>query len=226
MIVQVDVHASKASSLDSYQVTVHEMSQQKKEIQDRIRLLLSAFGDRCKQFYFKQQISTQQDRVRNVLDACRIFLAQRTHQELQYELYRLIPETFGFESCGVLFYEPTSGQLFMIDSVEDLRTSNVTAENMVRVPPDVGLTGIAVKAKKTMVFNNVPDQNTYSADIDNPRHIDVRDLLVCPFFNKDRLSGVLQLTNKKGNEPISQQDIAEIGAIGPALSMVLDLCDS
>ena len=51
-------------------------------------------------------------------------------------------------------------------------------------------------------------------------------MLVCPFFNKDKLSGVLQLINKKGSDPISNQDVIECGAIGPALSMVLDLCDN
>jgi hypothetical protein len=106
----------------------------------------------------------------------------------------------------------------------------ITEENIIRVPPDVGLTGKAVVAKESMAFMNCSELGLYSSDIDNIRHISIKNLLVVPFFTKrngvEHLSGVLQLVNKTSKEPIAQQDIVEASAIGPALAMVLDLCDA
>ena len=71
---------------------------------------------------------------------------------MYYELLTRLPGTFDFESCGVLFYERASKALYRLESGPDIRTIPITAENIVRYPTNIGLTGVVLKAGKSMIF--------------------------------------------------------------------------
>ena len=56
----------------------------------------------------------------------------------------------------------------------------------------------------------------------------VKNLLICPFFDKDgdptELRGVIHFLNKQGPEPITEKDMLEASSITPAISQVINLC--
>ena len=56
----------------------------------------------------------------------------------------MLPATFGFESVGVLFYESDSENLYWIEG-EDLKSKTMIKEQIIRLPYNLGLTGLAIK---------------------------------------------------------------------------------
>ena len=142
----------------------------------------------------------------------------------------LLPETFGFDEVGILFYEKTSDSLYRLEAGgPDLRKVTLSTENVVRLPYNIGLTGQAIKTGHALIFNKGDTEPGYTPDIDNLHNIQgVKNILICPFFDKDgdptELRGVIQLLNKHGPEPISQKDKIEASSICPAISQVLNLC--
>lgn len=148
-----------------------------------------------------------------------MFLSARNHKDLYCELKEHLPSTFGFEQVGVLFYDPVTDSLYWING-NDLRNLHLKAENIIRLPYNIGLTGVAIEQKRSMVFQKGEKQTGFLQEIDNIYNIQgVRNILICPFFDEDeKIRGVFQLINKIGHDKIPDQDITETNSICPSLS--------
>lgn len=192
-----------------------------------IKLIMLNFTDKCKRFYFKIQVSQQKMRVEKILKTTQTFLSARDHQELYVQLRENLPTTFGFEQAGVLFFEDITNSLYWIYG-RDLRKLSLKSENIIRLPYNIGLTGEAIRLKRSLVFPKGEQSSGFLTEIDNIYDIQgIRNLLICPFFDdSQKIRGVLQLINKNGGERITDQDITEVSCICPSLSQVLRLCDT
>lgn len=140
-----------------------------------------------------------------MLKATRIFLGCRRHQDLYYELMNNLSHTFDFEACGVLFYEKKTEALYRLESGPDIRTVAIAADNVVRYPCNIGLTGVAIAEQQSLIFSEGEKDPRYKSDIDNLFNKDgIRNMMICPFFNKagDEIRGCIHLMNRIGHDEI------------------------
>ena len=101
------------------------------------------------------------------------------------DLKEVLPQTFGYQSVGVLFKEDMTGNLYWIEGA-NVKKINLSKENIVELPVNLGLTGIAIENRKTMLFEKGNYDSRYVADIDNVNSLQsVQNVLICPFFNAE-----------------------------------------
>ena len=110
------------------------------------------------------------------------------------------PALFGFQSCGLLFVDPETSQLFRFEDSLD-QTIVIT------FPQNVGCTGDAIKQRKIIYFDDIKQQPRFENVIDNSQgKYLVQSLLIAPIYDSDgKLKGVVQLVNKEGK--IMEKDV-------------------
>lgn len=126
----------------------------------------------------------------------------------------------------MLFYEEVTDSLYWIFGYQQDQPQ-LNSDNIIRLPYNIGLTGIAIEKKTCVVFKKGERTPGFVSEIDNFNNIQgVRNILICPFFDENnKIRGVIQLMNKIGGDRIPDQDILEISSICPSLSQVLKLVD-
>ena len=150
-------------------------------------------------------------------------MSAQNHRDLYAQLKKHMPECFGFEKAGILFYEDTSNTLYWMHEHADCDGTAI------HLPQNIGLTGQAIREKRTLVFPHGQKQNGLVNLVDNIYDLQgIRNLLMCPIFDEDgKLRGVIQLINKIGlhQQSITDLDVAQTSQICPSLSQILKLFD-
>ena len=130
----------------------------------------------------------------------------------------------------MLFYDKKGDTLYSLYPKDefDQKKNILIEENIVRLPVNMGLTGAAVRARRTMAFQDGKDDPRYVLEVDNITQIlNYKNVLISPIFDhNDELTGVIHLINKRDQELISVADKEDAAMIFPALAGVLNFCDS
>ena len=95
-----------------------------------------------------------------------MFLTARRHQDLYVDLKENLPQTFGFQHVGVLFYEEVTDSLYWIEG-RDIKNISLKTENMIRLPYNLGMTGHVIKQKQSVLFPRGEYDPRFVAEIDN-----------------------------------------------------------
>ena len=77
-----------------------------------------------------------------------------------------MPKLFGYEKAGILFYDQASAFLYSI-RCQDYATTLLKDEHIMRYPPKMGLTGIAMEKKGAHISLEGEDDIKYSFEVDN-----------------------------------------------------------
>ena len=81
-----------------------------------------------------------------------------------------------------------------------------------RFPLNMGLTGLAIDQKQSLVSLEGEDDPKYSFEVDNINQLmDFENILIMPLIDsKGKLKGVVQLVNKIDSTEIPEEDSIEL----------------
>lgn len=96
----------------------------------------------------------------------KIFMKAKRHQDLYADLQTHLPKLFGYEKAGIMFYDHRSGFLYSIRCT-DYTNTLLKDEHIMRYPPKMGLTGIAIETSAPHVSLEGEDDVKYSFEVDN-----------------------------------------------------------
>ncbi|MCI0521328.1 MAG: GAF domain-containing protein [Chloroflexi bacterium] len=105
-----------------------------------------------------------------------------------------------------------AGSLFMVDQQTNELIFEVTAGPVAadllgkRMPPGAGLVGQAAQLGAPIIANDVHKTQGWSDAADKTTGFATRDLLVVPMIVVERVSGVIEVINKKDGAPFNQDD--------------------
>ena len=119
-------------------------------------------------------------------------------------------QTIMTESKVLLDAETSS--LFLYDSERndlyfDVVVGSITEEaKSIRVPLDKGIVGAAATERKTQVVNDIAADTRHFQKVDKSSGFVTRNLVACPMIRNDRLIGVLEVLNHRGDHDFDEMD--------------------
>lgn len=133
-------------------------------------------------------------------------MTETKHVSLAKALCELFPKLFGFQSCGIMFYEEKSNDLFSIQHSSDAKAKDY--DSVIKYPKENGFTGSAIISQKPVYFCHHQKPANYAEDIDNivGAHA-VESMLIHPIILEGKLHGVIQLVNKLNGESITSETV-------------------
>ena len=97
----------------------------------------------------------------------------------------------------------------------------------VRLPRDRGITGHAITQREVLVVKDGEQEKEYLAEVDNAAGVAViRNMMIGPCFDTNgTLRGLIQLVNKKGENPISENERIEFVNLCPTVAEIIKQAD-
>ena len=154
--------------------------------------IMTCFLQACDRLALEHRVATGGQRLAKILRAIKVILAARRHQDLFGEMQARLPSVYDFEHAGVLFYDDKGACLYSINCT-DLASTVLTDEHIIRLPPNMGLTGKAIAARRALSFPEGQEDPSYRMEVDNIVQIRaIKNVLICPLIDeKGRLRGAL-----------------------------------
>jgi hypothetical protein len=117
----------------------------------------------------------------------------------------------------ILFLLSVGVDIFTVFTDLAEKQGEVGADPVIRFPITIGLTGNACSEKTILYSNSIESELRYNSDIDNLIGIhNFKNILVSEICLEEKNTlpvGVIQLINKKGEDPISEYDVVSIAHV-------------
>jgi signal transduction histidine kinase len=127
-------------------------------------------------------------------------------------------EILNCEAGSLLLVEEETG-----DMVFEVATGPVGAELVgKRLPPGTGLVGKTAETRQPVIVNDVRRAKDWFANTDKDTGFHTSDLLVVPMIFKDRVSGVIEVINRKDGLPFTTDDQELLIAFSSQAAVALD----
>ena len=171
----------------------------------------------------ERTLQTSNVRLEEIFRAMAQMMQARSHEELVSIIRANLPQVFGYEFAAILFFEKKEGNLYAFVKKDSWSTKSAK----LMLPCELGITGVAIKERRTMFFAEGEDDPNYQLQVDNTRQIlDYGQALVCPLYDpKGSLCGCLTLINKISQETTSEKDEQDLGRISPSIAEMINLLD-
>lgn len=122
------------------------------------------------------------------------------------------------EAASVLLVDPETDELFFElaqgDKEEEIRE--------IRLKPGEGIAGHVVQTGQSLIVNNTAEDSRWSNRVAQSTGTHTRNLLTVPILNRQRVEGVLQVLNKKGNRGFSKRDIHIMEKVAQPMAVALE----
>ncbi|MCH8332475.1 GAF domain-containing protein [Candidatus Sumerlaeota bacterium] len=106
------------------------------------------------------------------------------------------------ETSSLFLYDPERNDLYF-----DVVVGSITEEaKSIRVPLDKGIVGAAATERKTQVVNDIAADTRHFQKVDKSSGFVTRNLVACPMIRNDRLIGVLEVLNHRGDYDFDEMD--------------------
>jgi len=121
-----------------------------------------------------------------------------------------------------------AGSLFLVDEQTDELIFQVTvgpvAQNLVgqRLSPGSGFVGKAVNLRRPLIVNNVATHATWNSATDQQTGFVTRAVLAVPLEVKGRVTGVIEIVNKKDGSHFSDDDQNLLSAFAGQAAVAID----
>ena len=129
-------------------------------------------------------------------------------------------------AVGILNCE--AGSLFQVDETTGELIFRVTtgpvAGNLInrRLPPETGVVGKAVKTRNPVIVNDVQKSTDWFQKPDEQTGFTTRALLVVPLQVKERVTGVIEVINKRDGSNFNQDDLELLSAFAAQAAVAVE----
>ena len=112
---------------------------------------------------------------------------------------------------------------FHASVADKLKKGEQTVPMKVRLPRDRGITGIAIEQRQVLVVTDGEHDKDYLPEIDNASGVrTIRNMMIGPCFDTGgTLRGLIQLVNKEGVDPISENERIEFVNLCPTVGEII-----
>lgn len=135
------------------------------------------------------------------------------------------------ETLNTVFYnilniiQAEAGSIFLIEHGSNTLTCRICQGPKditgVRVPIGTGIVGHVAKTRQIDVTTDVKRDRRHYGQIDEQSGFMTRSMISLPLISKDEVLGVIQVINKKGGEPFSQDDVNLLQALSSGGALAL-----
>jgi len=108
------------------------------------------------------------------------------------------------EACSILLYDKTSNRLKFMPATSSVGTDKLLT---ISVPLEGSIAGWVFKKRRPMLIRDVKNDMRWNQSVDDQSNFITRSILGVPLKAKQKIMGVLELLNKKGDIGFTQDDI-------------------
>ncbi len=168
--------------------------------------LLQAIADQAAGAIVKSRLLQETERRAQQLSTLNI-IARQLASTLDLE-----PLLQNILDSAVSILGSEAGSLFLVDEQTGELVFRVTvgpvASNLVgqRLPPGAGIVGRVVTTRKSIIVNEAQQSTQWNSNPDQQTGFQTRALLAVPLEVKDRVIGVIEIINKRGGLPFTEED--------------------
>jgi len=160
-----------------------------------LRILSAYVGVLVDSFLHTLELESKGETQAGLLKFCSEISGERRQQYLINKIENELGGFLNFEGVSVLHFE--SGKLFTLQKLKS-DSGRLIVDGFSELPLTLGLTGRALKEKKTIISCYSNNDITYDSKIDNILKLkQVNDMMVVPLFVSERSGSVLNKTNKE-----------------------------
>jgi GAF domain-containing protein len=91
-----------------------------------------------------------------------------------------------------------------------------------RIGGDVGIAGWVATHREPLIVNNPRQDRRFSRQVDESFNFFTRSILCVPMITHDKVTGVIQLVNKKDSDNFSEADVALLSILGHVAATALE----
>ncbi|MEJ5225408.1 MAG: GAF domain-containing protein, partial [Anaerolineales bacterium] len=168
--------------------------------------LLQAIADQAAGAIVKARLLQETERRAQQLSTLNI-IARQLASTLDLE-----PLLQNILDSAVSILDSEAGSLFLVDEQTGELVFRVTvgpvASNLVgqRLPPGTGVVGRVVTNRKAIIVNETQNSTQWNSNPDQQTGFQTRALLAVPLEVKERIIGVIEIINKHGGLPFTEED--------------------
>ncbi|OMJ72061.1 hypothetical protein SteCoe_29596 [Stentor coeruleus] len=170
----------------------------------------------------KQREAIKSEHVLEVSSLTSSIIYNKSHKELANNIYLHVTKFLEFESAGVVFYDQTQNELFIMIPTESFIEK--FSDSNIKFPVDLGITGDVFKKNTVLKLDNIKSHKLFNQEIDNScKTLIVQNGIFASLIGiNGEVVGVLQVFNKKGGKNIKEKDVE----IVKSLQKIIGVCIS
>jgi signal transduction histidine kinase len=123
-------------------------------------------------------------------------------QSLLEDIKQRVPAVMNAERCSIMLMDESTRELVL--EASDVHTSELRE---FRIPLDRGIAGWVASNGIGQIVNDVEQDPRWFDGVSRDVDFVTRSILCAPMRLGDRVAGVMQVLNKSGGEPFSEQDL-------------------
>ncbi len=130
---------------------------------------------------------------------------------------RIIPVLVNVERCSIFIHNPKNETVW-------LQSGSGVEERQIEVPKEGSMVGTAIISGKPIFQENMDSREGTHKQIDSITGFTTRNALCVPVMNLngDRVTGVIQVLNKNGGEPFTDEDITLLEEVARHLAFSIE----
>lgn len=170
----------------------------------------------------KQRAHIESEHVLELSTLVSNLIYNKNHKELSKNIYIFIPKYLEFEYAGVVFFDYTHDELFIMIPTESFVEK--FSDTSIKFPKNLGITGDVFKKNTVIKIDNIKSHRLFNTEIDNScRCSNMQNAIFASLLGlHGEVVGVLQLFNKKGGKHIHEKDIEKVRS----LQKIIGVCIS
>jgi len=172
----------------------------------------------------KEQLSKEemlQRRIRNlerILELSRELSSTLNLHNLLIKIVRIAKELTDTEASSILLVDKATGQLYF-EAATGVRESSLLS---IPVPLEGSIAGWIVKEGKPLIIDDVTKDPRFYQYVDTVTSFQTRSILGVPLKVKDEVIGVLEVLNKKDNQPFTDEDVKVLDTLAAQAAVAIE----
>ena len=125
-------------------------------------------------------------------------------------------------SCSLALYDQEADELYFRVAGGEEERSFERRLKLVKVPMGAGALGWCAQHRQPVRIDDAYADERFNREVDKLTGFVTRAILAVPLVRKDRLIGVIEAVNKKGNAPFSERDEQLLTVLASQAALVLE----
>jgi signal transduction histidine kinase len=164
------------------------------------------------------QVEQTLENYRRILEISKQLNSNLEYRTLLHQIVTIVVEILNVEASSIMLLDPGSGELrFEIASnMKAHETENIA------VPLEKSIAGWIVTHGEPRVIKDVAQEPIHFRQVDKEMHFKTRNLLGVPLITHDKVIGVLQAVNKRGENGFTSEDINQLTILASQAAVAIE----
>lgn len=146
----------------------------------------------------------ENNNLRKITEITKIINSTLDISKLLHAVMESIKEIMDTEASSLLFYDPETDELVFKAAVGE---AGEELSEKYRINTNEGIAGYCAKTKKSVLVNNVYDDDRFNRQVDQMTGFKTNSIIAAPLLFKGKLIGVIEAINPIKNDEFSEHDL-------------------